>query len=98
VVTSREGGALPEAERPRLTRRRQAVRDTWAGVLRQCRPGLGGPEAHLLVRGVFPLATEVAQLARRFDVSAAEVSVLMVCFALSTSSPSLPARHLEAVR
>ena len=34
------------------------------------------------MRGVFPLATEVAQLARRFDVSAAELSALMACFAL----------------
>jgi AcrR family transcriptional regulator len=82
VVTGREGSALPEAERPRLSRRRRAVRDTWLAALRQCRPELAVPEARLLVRGVFPLATEVAQLARRFDVSAAEVSVLMACFAL----------------
>jgi AcrR family transcriptional regulator len=104
VVTSREGSALPEAERPRLSRRRKAVRDTWMAALRQCRPELAAGEARLLVRGVFPLATEVAQVARRFGVSAAEVSVLMACFALSIRPPSPPsppgagARNLGAVR
>jgi AcrR family transcriptional regulator len=90
VVTSREGGALPEAERPRLSRRRRAVRDTWVAVLRQCCPQLGAAEARLLVRGVFPLASEVAQLPRRFRVSAIDVSVLMVCFVLASSSPPRP--------
>lgn len=90
VVTGREGGALPEAERPRLSRRRKAVRDTWVAVLRQCRPELAVPEARLLVRGVFPLAGEVAPLARRFQVSATDVAVLMVCFALASSSPAGP--------
>ena len=94
VVTSREGGALPEAERPRLSRRRKAVRDTWVAVLRQCRPELAAGQARLLARGVFPLASEVAQLARRFHVSAIDVSVLMVCFALSSSSPPGPAPGL----
>lgn len=94
VVTGREGGALPEAERPRLSRRRKAVRDTWVAVLRQCRPELAAGEARLLVRGVFPLASEVAQLARRFRVSAIDVSALMVCFALSSSSPPGPAPGL----
>lgn len=88
VVTGREGSALPEAERPRLSRRRRAVRDTWMAALRQCRPELAVPEARLLVRGVFPLATEVAQLARRFGVSAAELSALMACFTLSASATS----------
>jgi AcrR family transcriptional regulator len=94
VVTSREGSALPEAERPRLSRRRKAVRDTWVAVLRQCRPQLAAAEARLLVRGVFPLASEVAQLPRGFGVSAVDVSVLMVCFALSSSSPPGPAPGL----
>jgi AcrR family transcriptional regulator len=88
MVTSREGGALPDAERPRLSRRRTAIRDTWVAVLRQCRPGLAVPEARLLVRGVFPLATEAAQLARRPGVTAAELSALMARFALSGSSPA----------
>ena len=98
LVTSREGGALPEAERPRLSRRRRAVRDTWVAVLRQCRPELALPEARLLVRGVFPLATEAVQLASRHGVTAAEVSVLMACFALSTRSPAVPARSPGADR
>ena len=94
VVTSREGSTLADAERPRLSRRRKAIRDTWVAVLRQCRPELGAGEARLLVRGVFPLASEVAQLPRRFGVSAMDVSVLMVCFALSSSSPQGPAPGL----
>jgi hypothetical protein len=73
-------------------------------ALRQCRPELAAGEARLLVRGVFPLATEVAQLARRFGVSAAEVSVLMACFALCMRPPFPPfppgagARNLGAAR
>jgi AcrR family transcriptional regulator len=94
VVTSREGSALPEAERPRLSRRRKAVRDTWVAVLRQCRPQLSAAEARLLVRGVFPLASEVAQLPPGFGVSAIDVSALMVCFALSGSSRPGPAPGL----
>jgi AcrR family transcriptional regulator len=85
AVTSREGAALPDRERPRLSRRRQAVRDTWAAVLRECRPELTAAEARLLVRGVFPLATEAALLSHRLSIQPAEVAALMTSFVLGTS-------------
>ena len=83
VVTSREGAALPDRERPRLSRRRQAVRDTWASVLAECRPELTAVEARVLVRGVFPLATETALLSRRLFIEPAEVAALMTSFVLA---------------
>jgi AcrR family transcriptional regulator len=86
-VTSREGEALPAADRPRLARRRHALRDAWSSVLRQARPGLPGPGARLLARGVLPLANQVALLSRRLEVGPDELAALMLAFVLSSSSP-----------
>lgn len=55
VVTAREGFAVPEADRPRLSRRRQRLRDQWTAVVTEVRPDLSEPEARLLVRMMFPL-------------------------------------------
>jgi AcrR family transcriptional regulator len=89
VVTSREGEAIPEGERPRLSRRRQALRATWVSVLRAIRPELSEPEARLLVRGVFPLATSVALLVPRIDVPCDQVVELILALLLPPSwSPS----------
>jgi AcrR family transcriptional regulator len=63
VVTSREGAATPVEERPRLARRRKAVRDGWAGPLRELRPDLTEPELRLLVRTAFPLIAEACRAA-----------------------------------
>jgi AcrR family transcriptional regulator len=83
AVTSREAAALPDRDRPRLSRRRRGVRDTWTAVLGECRPELSTAEARLLVRGVFPLATETALLSRRLPVDPAEVAALMIAFLLA---------------
>ena len=55
VVTAREGFAVPDADRPRLARRRHRLRDQWTAVVNEVRPELAEPEARLLVRMVFPL-------------------------------------------
>jgi AcrR family transcriptional regulator len=61
VVTSREGGALPESERPRLARRRREIRDAWVAVARELRSDLSAAGARTLVAGVFPLMNQLAQ-------------------------------------
>ena len=61
VVTSREGSAIPEEERPRLSRRRRAVRDGWVLTLRELRPDLTEAEVRLLVRAAFPLVNEACR-------------------------------------
>jgi len=63
VVTNREGSATPAEERPRLARRRKAVRDGWAGPLRELRPDLTEAEVRLLVRTAFPLIAEACRAA-----------------------------------
>ncbi|HET7016920.1 MAG TPA: TetR family transcriptional regulator [Streptosporangiaceae bacterium] len=80
AVTSREGAALPDRERPRLSRRRRTVRETWAAVLGECRPELTAAEARVLVSGVFPLATETALGSRHQSIEPAEVADLMLAF------------------
>jgi AcrR family transcriptional regulator len=55
AVTAREGFAVPDADRPRLSRRRQRLRDLWTAVVTEVRPDLSEAEARLLVRMVFPL-------------------------------------------
>lgn len=85
TVTTREGGALPPEERPRLVRRRRELHETWTSVLREVRPELSAADGHLLVRGAFPLVTGIAQhvpgpralpaaidLARRFLLASPE--------------------------
>jgi len=82
LVTSREGHALPEAERPRLSRRRRGYRDTWASVLREARPELSDAESRALVAGVFPLVNQVAQHRRNDSPTVDEVVDLAEAFML----------------
>lgn len=70
VVTSREGSAIPADERPRLSRRRRAVRDGWVGALSALHPDLEDSAVRLLVRSAFPLVNEACRAARG-DASAA---------------------------
>jgi len=82
LVTSREGHALPEAERPRLSRRRRGFRDTWSAVLREARPELSEAESRTLVAGVFPLVNQVAQHRRADSPTIDEVVDLAEAFVL----------------
>lgn len=63
VVTSREWGALPPEELPRLGRRQRDVRDRWVSVVAELRPDLSDAEVRLLVRMVFPLIRQAAEVA-----------------------------------
>jgi AcrR family transcriptional regulator len=76
VVTSREGSAIPEEERPRLARRRRAVRDGWVVPLRELRPELAEAEVRLLVRAAFPLVNEACRWAGGDPARVAEVVAL----------------------
>ena len=82
LATSREGHALPAAERPRLSRRRRGFRDTWAAVLREARPELPEAESRTLVAGVFPLVNQVAQHRRDHSPTVDEVVDLVEAFLL----------------
>lgn len=92
VVTSREGAGLPASERPRFSRRRRALRDTWVGVLRQGRSDLSEPEARLLVATTLALITSAGAAMARGDQLAGEVSALALAYCLGRpSEPSLTA-------
>jgi len=77
TVTSREGAALPPAERPRLARRRRELHETWAAVLRQERTDLSAGEALLLVRCMVPLVLQVAR-GRRPGIAPVTATVSLV--------------------
>jgi AcrR family transcriptional regulator len=62
AVTAREGSALPEADRPRLARRRREILETHVGVLRDVRPGRSEQEARILLYGLQPLIRTAASL------------------------------------
>src|SRR5262245_25615108 len=87
VVTGREGHALPEAERPRLSRRRRGFRDTWAAVLREIRPELSEAESRMLTAGVFPLVNQTAQHRRDRSPPGDEVVDLVEAFVLGGRHP-----------
>ena len=89
IVTSREGHALPEVERPRLWRRRRAFRDTWAAVVRDLRPELAEAESRTLMAGVFPLVNQVAQHRRDRSPTVDEVVDLVRAFVLGTQNTRL---------
>lgn len=76
VVTSREGSAVPEEERPRLSRRRRAVREGWVLPLRELRPDLTDPELRLLVRTAFAAVNEACRWAGGDPARAAEIASL----------------------
>ncbi|GAA4978717.1 TetR/AcrR family transcriptional regulator [Yinghuangia aomiensis] len=59
VVTTHEFQAMPELERPRVTRRRRYLRESWAAVLRELRPELTAEEAKLLATCALPLISHV---------------------------------------
>jgi AcrR family transcriptional regulator len=86
VVTGREQEALPQEERPRLSRRRRAIRDAWVAVLTELDPDLTVPEARLLVAGVFPLANQAALSSDLSLVTPDEVATLMTTFVLRLSA------------
>lgn len=60
VVTEHEGAALPDAERPRLARRRRQILETHLAVLREAHPWLAEPEARILLYGMQPLIRAAA--------------------------------------
>lgn len=76
VVTSREGSAVPEEERPRLSRRRRAVREGWVLPLRELRPDLTDPELRLLVRTAFAAVNEACRWAGDDPARADEIASL----------------------
>jgi AcrR family transcriptional regulator len=90
LVTSREGHALPEEERPRLSRRRRGYRDTWAAVLREARAELSDAESRTLVAGVFPLVNQVAQHRRDDSPTVDEVVDLVEAFVLGNQHAHQP--------
>jgi hypothetical protein len=77
VVTSREGGSLPVAERPRLTRRRRDLHETWIAVLREVRPAVSPTEARALVRCSFALIQQVCRLSPERRLAAARITALV---------------------
>jgi AcrR family transcriptional regulator len=81
VVTSREGFAVPDAERPRLSRRRQRLRDHWARVIGQLRHDAPDTEIRLLVRAVFPLINSAVQ-AVQGDGHLGDVSSVAMAYCL----------------
>jgi AcrR family transcriptional regulator len=53
VVTSRGGADLPDAERPRLRRRRRWIHEMWRSVVAEVRPDLSAREVGTLVAAAF---------------------------------------------
>jgi AcrR family transcriptional regulator len=80
VVTTGEGGALPEEEKPRMARRGRAVRDAWAGVIAELRPELTDAEARLVARMALPLVNRAAQVAGRRSRDPGPIAELAVAF------------------
>ena len=80
AVTSREGSALPEADRPRLRRRRRDLHETWTGVLRELRPQLSPGDARSLVRAAIALVSQIALHRRDATASVAEAAALVRAF------------------
>ncbi len=77
VVTSREGGSLPVAERPRLTRRRRDLHETWSAVLREVRPAVSPIEARALVRCSFALIQQVCRVSPERRLAPARITALV---------------------
>jgi AcrR family transcriptional regulator len=86
VVTSREGFAVPDADRPRLARRRRRLRDQWSAVAAEVRPDLAEPEVRLLVRMVFPLINGAIRVAPHPDM-VPEAAALGVASIVGTCPP-----------
>lgn len=84
VVTGREAHALPEAERPRISRRRRSFRDLWSSVVREIRPELSEAESRMLTDGVFPLVHEVVRRRRDQTPTLDEVADLAGAFLLGS--------------
>ena len=80
VVTTGEGGALPAEERPRMARRGRAVRDAWAGVVRELRPELTEPETRLIARTALPLVNHAAYVAEARTSQADHIANLAVAY------------------
>lgn len=89
VVTSREGGSLPVAERPRLTRRRRDLHETWSAVLREVRPAISPVEARALVTCSFALIQQVCRLGPERRLAPAGISALVRPFIAAETSQSL---------
>ena len=73
---------MPDAERPRLSRRRLGIRDAWCSVLREARPELSEAEGRTLVAGVFPMVQQVAQHRKEQSPTIDEVVDLVGAFLL----------------
>jgi AcrR family transcriptional regulator len=71
AVTSREGHALPESERPRLSRSRREIRDAWVAVVREVAPEVGEGATRTLVAGAFPLMNQAVQRGASAPMAAA---------------------------
>jgi AcrR family transcriptional regulator len=83
IVAGRELHSIPEAERPRLARRRRAIRDTWTAVLRQVRADLTDGEARVLVNRVMQLMVNVTENRRDGRPSTDELVALVRAFLLA---------------
>lgn len=81
VVTEREGAALPEAERPRLARRRRQILETHIAVLRDARPRLTEAEARLVLFGLQPLIRAAATADARMPDPVAELVAMGLALA-----------------
>jgi AcrR family transcriptional regulator len=83
IVAGRELHSIPESERPRLARRRRAIRDTWVAVLRQVRADLTDGEAHVLVNRVLYLVVNTVENQRDGRPGVEELAALVRAFLLA---------------
>ncbi len=83
VTTTREGGALPDGDRPRLARRRRDLHEQWATVLREVRDDLTPADARRLVRVALALAGALAARRRGASLPAVASVPLVLAFLLA---------------
>jgi AcrR family transcriptional regulator len=80
VATGQEGASLPKGERPRLTRQRRDIAESWSRVLVELRPDLSEGEVHRHVASVFPMVNHIAQLPAREIDRVPELKALVAAF------------------
>lgn len=84
AVTAREGLSIPEADRPRLARRRRDNTERTAAVLLELRPERGAAETRLVARGMLSVVQSLVRVRRHHDVARAHAAHLARAFAVGS--------------